>query len=252
MVKRYSLFVLLLGCSGGSDDTGDTTDKPDATITIVSPTDGQVFAHGDSVPLEVKAKRGTHAVDVTRATWTIDDWTATGTTADATGLSDGAHTVSVEAVVEGTTLTSSVEITVQAHEGDTDTDADTDTDVDFTYGGQLDANVTVDSPDYGTFDDTCSTPISFTLDDHVIAGAGNCHVFDDFGGVDIAFTMDGTVYGGTVDGALVMLKDDGSEARTPFTGTGNAGSQLTATFDGSFSSPDGSLRIQGSWTGSPL
>ncbi|MES2639822.1 MAG: hypothetical protein V4850_10075 [Myxococcota bacterium] len=243
-MRSSVLFVSLLAlaaCTGGSDDTGDKdrpgkeTEEKEVTLTIAAPADGREFDADEAVPLQVTAKRGSRATDITSASWTIGGWTGQGVSTEATGLPSGAHTVSVDAVVGGETYTATVDITVLEPA------------ITFwTYSGVLEADVTLES-DFGDFDDHCTAPITFTIDQGTVSGGGQCMVFSDFVDDPLVFTMEGTVRGGTISGALVISSDDG-DARTPFEGTGTAGNPLTASFDETHRSSDGSLRIAGSWT----
>jgi hypothetical protein len=242
MRALYFLPVLLLACSGSSDggDTDDTND-PEAkavTLTMVSPEDGKEYPYEDALPLHVEAKREGKAVAIESATWTIGAWTGEGKETEASGLDPGAYTVSVDAVVGGETYTASVDITIAEPVQTL-----------FAYSGTFDADVVVTS-EFGDFEDHCSTPISFTVDTGVISGSGTCSVFDEYGFDPLSFTMEGTVRGGNIAGDLVMAVD-GEEARTPFSGTGRAGEALSASFDTTHRSADGSVRIVGTWSGSP-
>lgn len=248
LVSVVSL-LLLSGCSGPDgtgkkdrpalDDTGDTdSDRPEVTLTVVAPRDDAEFDADEPVPLEVTAKRGSRAQDIESATWTIGGWTGSGATTEATGLPSGAHEVEVEVEVDGDTYRASVDITVLEPVQTL-----------FSYAGTLEADVIADT-EFGEFDDHCSTPITFTLDGGTISGTSTCEVFADFDLDPILFSITGSARGGTVTGALVMSVD-GSDARTPFDGTGNAGGPLSATFDSTHRSSDGSVRIVGSWSASP-
>ncbi|MDP2309795.1 MAG: hypothetical protein Q8P18_27490 [Pseudomonadota bacterium] len=250
------LFVSLLslsactGGSGGTDtdrppkdavDTDDTDTTPDReiTITIAAPAAGREFDSDQAVPLEVTAKNGSRSTDIDSATWTIGGWTGEGVSTQATGLPSGAHTVSVEAVIDGDTYTESVDITVLEPAVTV-----------WAYAGVLEADVIVSTQDFGDFDDHCSTSVSIALDSGVLTGSGTCAVFDDFDFDPINFVMEGNVRSGAVTGALVMTFD-GTEARTPFDGTGTAGAALTATFDSTHRDSGNSVRIVGSWSATP-
>lgn len=233
------------GCSGSDDDDDDdddrredtdTEDPSEVTLTILSPEPGTEFAAEDSIPLNVRATRGERTVAIESATWTIGVWTGEGKETEATGIQSGDKTASVEAVVDGDTYTASVDFVVLEPVAST-----------WTYSGTLEADVIADIPDLGEFEDHCSAPITFTLDSGVIAGSGTCVVFDDYDLDPLPFTMEGTVRGGAISGDLVMSLD-GTEARTPFTGTGTAGEALSASYDTTHRDPDADIRIVGNWS----
>ncbi len=242
--------LLLAACSGDDaaakkdrpplDDTAaedtDDDDRPEVTLTLVSPREDAEYATGDTVTLEVTAKRGSRDQDIESATWTIGDWTGEGASTEATGLPAGEHEVEVEVEVDGDTFRESVDITVLAPAQTV-----------FTYAGTLDADVMADIDGLGDFEDHCSSPITFTLDAGTISGSGTCAVFDEYDFDPMPFTMTGSVRGGAISGALIM-NFDGSEARTPYEGPGTAGDPLTASFDTTHRSSDGSVRIVGSWS----
>lgn len=242
--------LVLSACSGGTsdgasdrppkdgEDTEDTTDR-EITIAIAAPQPGREFDADEAVPLEVTAKNGSRATDVTSATWTIGAWNGEGVSTEATGLPSGAHTISVAAVVAGDTYTATVDITVLELAV-----------TNWTYAGTLEADVIISTQDYGDFDDHCSTPISFALDSGTLTGSGTCAVFGDLDVEPIPFAMEGTVRGGTISGALIMTFD-GTEARTPFDGSGDAGDPLSAAFDSTHRDSGNSVRIMGTWSATP-
>jgi hypothetical protein len=250
---RFASWLLLLAaCGGSSGEEKEEEKKMPLTVTIVSPDDGGSYPRNEPLALEVKALRGGHEVDVTRASWTIGDWSAVGSPIEASNLSEGEQTVTVEVLADGDSVTASVTVTVTGREGDTDTDTDADTDTDtsadYHYAGTLEAEVVLSTNDYGDFDDHCSAPITAALTGATLTGGGQCTIFEDFDVDPMIFTLDGTVHNGNNNGDLVMTDTDGAEQRTPYTGTGDPGTPLQATFDNTFRSTDGSLRIYGSWT----
>lgn len=237
------LSLLLVACTGpGTDDSGrpkkdgNDGETAEVTLTLVAPEAGQTYAAEDPLALHVEAKKNGNPVAIESATWTIGGWTGSGKETEASGLPSGPLTVNVEAVVGGEPYTASVDVVIAEPVQTT-----------FNYGGTLEADVVLES-DFGDFDDHCSAPITFTVDAGTITGGGQCMVFSDFVDDPLVFTMEGTVRGGTIQGNLVM-SGDGEEARTPFTGTGRPGEPLTASFDSTHRSSDGSLRIVGSWSG---
>jgi hypothetical protein len=237
--------ALAMSCSGSGDTDKEPAEKAgEAALAIVSPADGDTFEAGTDVALEVEGTVDGRAVEAKQVAWTVGDWTGTGASTSASGLPPGTYTVSVEASVDGTTLTDSVSIEVTRPEGDADTD--TDADADLSYAGTLEADVYIESDNFD-IDDHCSAALAFLVDGlGGLAGSATCNVFD----TDIPFTIEGRAQDGVVTGNLVMTYD-GEEGRTPFTGTGDPGTPMQATFDSTFTSSDGSLRIAGSWSAVP-
>lgn len=244
------LLLPLAACTGDDDEDQDEgEDKPAATLTIDAPTDGATFEEGDAVTLSVSAARGQRAVEVTRATWTIGDWTGQGAATTAQGLAAGSHTVSVEAIVEGDTLTGSVGIEVlEAQDtGDSGDTGDTGSGTETGYTGTMQAVATIDSDDYGTFDDNCNGPINFGVTDSgQVAGTGSCTIFD----TDITFRMEGMARNGETRGDMI-LEYDGQEFATPWVGSGDVGGALTANFSATHRADGGSVTLDGSWTANP-
>jgi hypothetical protein len=77
-------------------------------------------------------------------------------------------------------------------------------------------------------------------------GGGTINCSSDFGDESFYVAMEGTASNGDVSGELVF---EGN--RTAFSGSGTFGDAMSATFDGTFSNSDGSLRLQGSWSAAP-
>jgi len=246
LVSSLLALSALAGCSG--DSAADAAEKERleqeaaakaVTITLASPDAGAEFEADTAIPLKVSAKKGAKATEADSVSWTIGAWHGEGAQTEANGLPSGTHTVEVEVVVDGETYTDSVEITILEP-------AITS----WVYAGTLEADVIVDTADYGSFDDHCSTSVSVNLESGDLTGSGVCSVFGDFGFDPIGFDMEGTVRGGTVSGALIMTFD-GTEARTPFDGTGTAGETIEASFDTTHRDSGDSVRIVGSWTAAP-
>ncbi len=232
--------LLLSACTGASTSVGDDDDKnPSAkavTLSLLAPEAGAEYAAEDAIPLHVEARRDGNPVAIDSATWSSGDWSANGKETEAVGLPSGAHTLTVEVTVAGETYTESVDITVAEPVQTL-----------YVYAGTLTADVVLSTEDFGDFDDVCNAPIRFTLDSGTLTGGGQCLVFDDLGVEDpLVFTLEGNVRGGNVTGDLIV-DADGTEQRTPFTGSGSAGGALSATFDNVFRDGGNSVRIAGEW-----
>jgi hypothetical protein len=233
--------LLPLGCS---DDGSGGTKEPGggagaAALEIASPTDGSEWDLGEAVPLEVTATKAGRDLTPQDVVWTIGAWTGNGRSTEAEGLLPGEHTVTVEATVDGASLSASVGITVTGPP-------------EVAYEGRLTAEYTVTADGF-ELSDACQGPVSFTvLAAGTLSGSGSARCQSDFDDFDLPFTMEGTLGGGVLQGSLLFTLDDGSTERTPFQGTGNYNAgDLTASFDNTFTSADGSLRFNGSFTASP-
>lgn len=218
------------GGNGGGGDGGD--DHGDASLTILSPTDGDVFEYGDEVTLTVEAsyEDGTDAT-VSQVSWSAGSWSGNGSTLTVADLPVGALTVAVEGKVDGETLSDSVGITVNAP-------------APVNFAGSLDA--TVELPDYH-IDTDCTGSVSFQITyDGLISGSGSCTAFDN----NVSFSIDGTDSGGAIAGNMTM-SDGTTDYATPYTGTRSESDHVSASFDKTFSTSDGKLRLYGTFTADP-
>lgn len=237
------LFVsLLAGCTeSGDSGSSSTTEKAEkATISLASPADGATVAEGEAVHFLVTAKLGKEDAEVNHAEWTAGTWSRTGNDFDATDLPVGDLTVSVEALVDGQTVTDTVTITVEPAGPPQ-----------VSYRGTFSATASAQT-DFGDVAGPCDGSVSFTAtrDTKAIAGSGMCTWRTDFGDADIEFNMDGGWTTGSLAGDLILVYD-GTEYRTAYTGTGNYNEKLDATFDTTIETADGSLRLNGSWSANP-
>jgi hypothetical protein len=223
------------GGGGGDDDSGDAT--AGTSLVIDNPTAGAEFDAGTAIPLDVRGLADGQEVTPQSVEWQVGTWRGEGAHASAPGLEAGAYEVRVTAMVNGTAEEASVAILVVPGT--------------IAYAGTLQANVTV-STEFGDFDAACSGPLTFTATRRTsaIAGGGTAACSTDFGDQDLPFSVEGTLDGDGIRGDLILTAD-GQSQRTPFTGTGSYGASVNATFDGTFSNGDGSLRLQGSFNASP-
>lgn len=231
------------GGDGSSDDTSGQKDqkasKPE--LTISAPQEGATFTAGDNVHLKVTATVDGKGVEVTHADWSAGEWTRSGNDVDVTDLPVGALTLHVEALVDGATGTADVDITIEEP-------------VDITpvgYHGSIQALMEL----HGDFDAdaTCNGNLTLTgyPEDKSIAGDGSCAIDSDYGSLgDAPFTIEGTAKDGNVSGDLIM-DADGTEYRTPFTGTGSIGAAINVSYDKTHSADGNSLRIYGTWSATP-
>lgn len=254
-MRAALLLLTLAACKGGGEE--DSTPAVQPTVSIEAPADGSSYTTLDPVPLSVVASADGQAVDITRATWTIGDRQVVGESGEVTGLAAGSWTVKVDAVVDGKTLSDQVAITVtEAADTDTDSGLDSetgDTNIDtaagvlYDYTGVLNATVVYDGQ-YGHYEDTCQNGrLDFVVwKDHSITGSGECNVFD----TDLPFAMDGLLGGGVVKGHLVM-SNNGKDYPLDYSGTGNGGQTLSASFGQTWRDGGDSLSIEGGWRADP-
>lgn len=244
----------LFSC-GGKDDTGAEGEgegeggRGKATLRIESPSDGATFEEGEEVTFEVAAtyENGDEA-DVSDVVWAAGDWGRTGASITDNSLPVGELTIEVTATVDGHELDDSVSVTVNGPEetgdsGDSEDTGDTG-DGSTTYGGRFNADLT-----YDVYTVACPGVIHLTIDaDDTITGNGECYITE----IDYAvtFEVDGALSGSSLDGNLVMTGDDGSEYLTPYTGT-LSGNHIDGSFNETFTSGDGSLTIEGTFSADP-
>lgn len=235
----------LAACGGesSSDDTSGQKDqqKSKPVLTIAAPQDGATFTAGDDVHLNVTATVDGKGVAVAHADWSTGSWTRTGNDIDVTDLPIGAVTLHVEALVDGVTGTADVDITIEEPVDNTPVG----------YHGSIQALMEVHADI--DVDATCFGNLTVTglPADKTLTGEGSCEIDSDFGSLgDAPFTLEGTAKDGTLSGDLVMVAE-GTEYRTPFTGTGSIGAPLNASYDKTFTVDGDSLRLYGTWSATP-
>lgn len=255
------LALVACGDSGSSKDSGSGPNKAGISITIVKPEDGKTYPADKPLQLEVSAARGERSVAVAGADWTVGDWSGSGKSTSWAHPSSGNMDVTVDAVVEGEHFAASVNITIgdggdadtdTDADGDADADADSDTDADngpWNYAGTMTAHVWYDYSGY-TGDGDCPGSVSGTLTPPNFAGTGQCTLATDAGDFDVPFRLEGTVKGGTNSGDLILTQD-GTDYRTPYSGNGNKGEHIGATYDKEFKQNGDTIRIAGSWSADP-
>jgi hypothetical protein len=237
------LLLLSLSCSGGTGD-GET---PHLTATIVSPEAGEVFSPGEEIELDVALRVGSTAAEPGKVTWTIGDWTGSGERTSTTDIPLGDWTVLVAATVGEESAKDTVRITVEGDaDGDTDADADADGDPNLPYGGPFDANIEYDIAGFEG-GGPCPGTVTLTVGTLGFDGTGACSAE----GTDFLFTIEGKISGTAISGDLIA-DADGTEYRTPFTGTGSYGESLSAQYDKTFTEGGDSLRIFGTFGADPL
>jgi len=218
------------GGPGGGPGGGDEA----LEISVVSPLDGVVVSEGDAVTFEV-SRVGVGALD--GATWSIvqSPWSVDGNPVTVSDLPVGDLVIEVEAWSGDSAGTAQISVSVEER-------------VPVDYSGFMDAQASLDSPSYSD-DGPCDGPISFTRGtDNSLTGSGSCtaeFIID----YDVIFALSGQVDGDVVTGTLTA---DLGEEGTPFSGTVAPDGSITCEFDQSWSEGSGSLRIWGTFSGTPL
>lgn len=243
------LLFAFVSCTPSDADSGGG--ESDAiTVEILSPDHGEKFDKGDNIHFEVSVKAGQADAKTESVVWTIGREELRGAEADFSRLDPGSHDVEVEVTVDGKTYSDDIGITVRDAGGDADTDTDTDTDtdvdVDVQYSGSLTTHIWLEG-DFD-YDDDCNGTVSitFTASDTLV-GTGQCRLGD----YDFPYTIDGVGNRGNLSGDMI-LTSEGVEYMTPFTGTGERSSPINASFDKTFRDGGNSIRIQGSWSATPI
>lgn len=248
------LSVLLLAACTKKDSPDDSA-VGDLTVLVNAPSTAFTYYSNEQVPFEVIARLNGEPVDVSHASWSLDNGAQEreGATGNFDAMSAGEHTAHVDVLAAGLSDSVDSTFTVSAPaDADTDTDTDADTDTDPGTGtdfrGTVAANIDYHG-DFGDFGSPCPGSIGFHLaEDGTIAGAGTCNTTE--GGYDFPFAVEGTSGGGNVNGTLVMTYD-GTEARTAFTGHGGSSSTIAASYDQTFNSGGDTVRIYGTFTADP-
>ncbi len=255
-MRYLPVFLVLSSCSGGSDD--DSADAGTGiTAKIIMPKDGAEFEWDDLIELEVKVRDGQDIPEYRSVVWTVGDATAKGDFAslDADKAGEGAVDVTVELAVGLDTYTDTVRIAVGGKGGDTGNDTgndsgnDTGTVGSLNYAGSMATHIWYDG-EYGTFDADCPGTVTVNIaEDGTMSGTGYCKADGEY---DFYFTIEGKQKGGGALSGDLIGEVDGSVARTPFTGTGQDGETLNASYDKTFNDSGESVRIAGAWTASPV
>ncbi|MSQ02920.1 MAG: hypothetical protein EXR71_13680 [Myxococcales bacterium] len=255
-MRTLPLFVLLASCSGGSD--ADTAAAGSGIVaTIFTPKDGQEFEWDDLIELEVRVREGQETPSFRSVVWTVGNVTAKGeyATLDADRAGEGEVNVKVELAVGLEKYSDTVVVTIGGKGGDTGDDTGNDTGNDtgvvgsLNYAGSMSTHIWYDG-EYGAFDADCPGTVSVNIaEDGTMSGTGWCKADGEY---DFYFTIEGKQKGGGALSGDLIGEVDGNVARTPFTGTGQDGETLNASYDKTFNDSGESVRIAGTWTASPV
>lgn len=249
-MRQLLLLPVLVSCTGDSA-TDSAASGPPVKVTIASPADGESFAWDDDVTFDVVVKQGKEEITFRSVVWSVGGDTLKGDDASAAAKSFGAGEVevSVELYVGDEKFTAdAVSFTVEEEPVDTDTGGDTGVEPGaLRYQGTMATHVWYDG-DFGSYDSDCPGSVTVDILDGTMSGSGQC-LLD--GQYDMYFVIEGTQNGGGISGSLIA-ESDGTEFRTPFTGTGKKGETLDAEYDKTFNDSGESVRIAGTWTADPI
>lgn len=242
MRKNWLLWigvVGIVGCGGGVQSTDQVgTDSGSgpvdaAVLSVLSPADGSVLAEGEDVLLSVEAVGSVSGdiLSIASVDWrlNVSEWGASGNDVSVSDLPAGNLQLIATAMVGEREVTAAVDLIVEPRR--------------FELSGSMDAEIEVYSSEWGmTFDDDCKGPMAFVLEGNVLSGTGACVAFDE----TVDFLVTGTDNNGEVTGEMGV--SDGEE-NVPFNGTWNSDTTtLMGSFDQTWESGDGTLRLFGSFS----
>jgi hypothetical protein len=104
-----------VGCGGSKDDDTSVLSAP--YMNILSPTPGEFIDEGVEVVFEAEGRAGSGALaELSEVVWTASevDWTATGNPITVNDLPAGLYELLVTGLVEGTDVSSAVDLAVYA------------------------------------------------------------------------------------------------------------------------------------------
>jgi hypothetical protein len=231
---------LLAGCGKKVDtDTGTASEDSGEVAGILvaeiqAPLANATFEEGTEVLLQVQVSYEVgDLVEADSVEWSVEgsDWSVEGNGRTVTDLPVGTLQLVASAQVGQFLLVDEVTVTVEELVVDTP----------LNLLGTIDAAVEIADNSGNAFDDDCNGPISFTLHNSELTGVGSCSAF----GEDLTFLITGEVTEGQVSGEMGV---SGGEENVPFTGSWDESSEvLTGDFDETWTNPDGSLRLWGSF-----
>lgn len=245
---------LFVSCTTEGEDTAGNAAA--VVLVVKSPEDGADYSEGDTIDLQVQVKEGGKLVDARSVVWTVGDLTERGATTfvEASRLDAGKVDVSVDVSYGGNQYNETLSITIGGG-GDTGKDTGKDTGNDtgttpgtVTYTGTMASHIWYDGQ-YGSFDGDCPGTVDFTIDEAgTLSGTGWCLLDGEY---DFYYTLEGVQGRGEISGSLIA-ESDGTEYRTPFTGTGTDGSTQESAWDKTFNDSGERLRIAGTFVADPI
>lgn len=223
------LALLLLACVG------------DPTLSITSPSEGDVFEVFTPITLEAEVLDAKGEVADSRAVqWRMGAWSATGSPVHLDeGLPFGDHDLTATVEVDGREATATTTLSVRQLLRET------------AFEGLLTMDIHMWSTEYGDFDFVCEhDDLSFFITpEGQLSGQGTCT--SPLG--QEVFALDGTLDVDDLSGTMTTASED-TEESLPFEGSLDEDMHVAATYDHTFFTPDekGSLRLYGSFEADPV
>ena len=118
-MRHWHIWMTLavgIGCSGSTKDE-DSSAPSTPYLSILSPTPGQFVDEGTEVLLEAEGRSGTGALaDLSEVVWTASevDWTTAGNPVTVNDLPAGLYELVVTGLLDGTEVSSAVDLAVYA------------------------------------------------------------------------------------------------------------------------------------------
>ena len=234
------LAMTLVACSsentdnGPLDDSGSTPDDP-AVLAIVSPADGAVLIEGDSLTLSAEATGSVSGdvlpIDALEWSTNVGEWQVSGNDVSVSDFPAGSLQLIATASISGREVIAAADLVVEPRR--------------YELSGRIDAVVELYSTEWNyTFEDDCKGTMVFAVEASVVSGSGACEAFDE----PIEFLVTGTESGGEVTGEMGV---SGGEENVPFTASWNSETEvLEGSFDQTWESGDGTLRMVGTFSAS--
>ncbi len=201
---------------------------PEVAVEILSPVRGPAYFAGQEVLLDALVTADGVAVGPT-PTWRAPDWERSANLIRVTDLPLGTYVIEVEAEWERGVGSAEVEITVEEPPPEP-----------IVHVGTTDIQIDITSPYYTGTVPCAHQSLELTLHpDGTVAGEGRCDAVG-----ERLIWFEGAVSGAEFTGTMRL---DGQEEALDFVGARGEGT-LTASFDGTFTSGQGSMRLYGSFT----
>jgi hypothetical protein len=114
LLSTLSLGAVLWGC--GDKDTDTAVSDEAVSLVVLSPADGAFIDEGTATQLRAEARDvAGGSVEVDDVAWSTEDgWAAQGNDIEVTDLPAGSYALNAQALIDGKTLETSIEISVFA------------------------------------------------------------------------------------------------------------------------------------------